>query len=80
MSEYKEVRCPKCSKGHIARRDIVSAEAHVEGVNPDGSINWQGGSDIDWDSQRPADNPAEFVCLACNEHFEAEQLGIKIAV
>jgi len=74
---FKELKCPDCQSA-IARRDIINADALIFGVNEDGSIEWNGSSDIDWDSQRPASNPATYQCRGCGRFFKGEDLGIKI--
>lgn len=69
--------CPKCkTPDRIAQIDIIPGYARINGVKKDGTLEWAGETEVDWDGQRPASNPREFVCLACNEKFSAEAIGL----
>lgn len=69
--------CPKCgTPDRIAQCDLIPGYAKICGVKKDGSLEWAGETEVDWDGQRPACNPREFVCLACNEKFGSEAIGI----
>ena len=69
--------CPKCgTSDRMAQIDLIPGYALIGGVKEDGSLEWAGQTEVDWDMQRPASNPREFVCLACNEKFGGEALGI----
>ena len=75
--EVRSLVCPKCGAvDRIAEIDIIPGYALVGGVKKDGSLEWTGETDVDWDGQRPANNPREFVCLACNEKFGGEAIGL----
>ncbi|NQT93238.1 MAG: hypothetical protein HQ559_10790 [Lentisphaerae bacterium] len=50
----------------MAQIDTIKGYALIQDVTPDGEIVWAGETRIDWDSQRPADNPAECTCLDCS--------------
>jgi len=65
--EAKPLVCPECGSQRMAQIDLIPGYAHIQGVKPDGTIEWAGETEVDWDNQRPASNPPEFVCLACNE-------------
>lgn len=70
--------CPSCgAEGRIAQLDIVPGCALIESISADGSIEWAGDTELDWNNQRPASNPREFICLACRQRFGAASLGIK---
>ena len=69
--------CPKCgTSDRMAQIDLIPGYARISGVRKDGSLEWAGETEVDWDMQRPASNPREFVCLACNEKFGGAALGI----
>ena len=69
--------CPKCGvPDRIAQIDLIPGYALILGAKKDGSIEWGGETEVDWDGQRPASNPREFVCLACNEKFGGEAIGL----
>lgn len=69
--------CPKCGTSDcMAQIDLIPGYARINGVREDGSLEWAGETKVDWDGQRPASNPREFICLACNEKFGGAALGI----
>ena len=69
--------CPKCGTAdRVAEIDLIPGYALINGVKKDGSIEWAGQTEVDWDGQRSANNPREFVCLACNEKFAGEAIGL----
>lgn len=75
--EIRSLVCPKCGVAdRIAEIDLIPGYALILGVKKDGSIEWGGETEVDWDGQRPASNPREFVCLACNEKFGGEAIGL----
>lgn len=65
-----EPKCPECESTSIGQRDLIPATAEINCVHSDGTVEWAGESDVDWDGQRPASNPAEWVCLDCNHTAE----------
>lgn len=70
--------CPKCGvQDRIAQIDLIPGYARINGVRKDGTLEWAGETEVDWDGQRPACNPREFVCLACNEKFGSEAIGLR---
>jgi hypothetical protein len=75
--EIRSLVCPKCGVAdRIAEIDLIPGYALILGAKKDGSIEWGGETEVDWDGQRPASNPREFVCLACNEKFGGEAIGL----
>lgn len=75
--ELRSLVCPKCGEAdQMAELDLIPGTALILGVKKDGSIEWAGETEVDWDGQRPASNPREFVCLACNEKFEGKAIGL----
>ena len=75
--ELRSLVCPKCGEeDQVAELDLIPGTALILGVKKDGSIEWAGETEVDWDGQRPASNPREFVCLACNEKFEGKAIGL----
>jgi len=75
--DIRSLVCPKCRVANrIAEIDLIPGYALILGAKKDGSIEWGGETEVDWDGQRPASNPREFVCLACNEKFGGEAIGL----
>jgi len=75
--EIRSLACPKCGVAdRIAEIDLIPGYARILGAKKDGSIEWAGETEVDWDGQRPASNPREFVCLVCNEKFGGEAIGL----
>ena len=75
--DIRSLVCPKCQVAdRIAEIDLIPGYALILGAKKDGSIEWGGETEVDWDGQRPASNPREFVCLACNEKFGGEAIGL----
>jgi len=73
----RSLACPKCGvPDRMAEIDLIPGYAQISGVRKDGTLEWAGQTEVDWDMQRPASNPPEFVCLACNEKFGGAVLGI----
>ena len=76
-NDLRSLVCPKCGVAdRMAQIDLIPGYARIQGVKEDGSIEWAGETEVDWDGQRPASNPREFVCLGCNEKCGGEALGI----
>lgn len=76
-NDLRHLVCPKCGVSDcMAQIDLIPGYALIVGVKVDGSIEWAGETEVDWDGQRPASNPREFVCMACNEKCGDEALGI----
>lgn len=75
---FRPLRCPGCGvEGRIAQLDLIPGHAKIYGVYADGTIEWDGETNVDWDNQHPASDPPTYVCLACGDEFAREQLGIK---
>ena len=63
--KYIEVVCPGFGSA-IAEVDTLLGMAKVKGINPDGSIDWDGETDVDWDSQKHAGSVPLFTCTHCD--------------
>lgn len=65
--------CPHCgSTQEFSELDLVPGRALCTPVLlPDGSVDLQfhGETEMDWDHQRPANDPPEFLCHACDRTF-----------
>lgn len=65
--------CPQCGNTtDFAQRDLVPGLAlFTPMLTSDGVVDprWSGETRMGWDDQRPASNPPEFVCLACDHLF-----------
>lgn len=55
--KLQQPTCPQCQQPATAIIERVTAAALIEEPSPDGSTEYSGQSDIDWDSQRPEVNP-----------------------
>jgi len=66
--DCKECYCPSCG-GRLARCDMLRIYKYVRGVCSDGLIWPLGPGSIDWNSQKPLDDPARFVCVSCKRLF-----------
>jgi hypothetical protein len=65
-----ELACPKCGENAMAEIDVVPGLAIVEGVHEDGTIEWGGGTKMDWNRQEPRHAPPRFLCLSCGDGIE----------
>lgn len=68
--EDKEVLCPKCGDV-IAEVDFLIGLANVSGTCADGSIDFEGQTDIDWDGQKHAGTDPLFVCKGCQQVYDS---------
>jgi DNA-directed RNA polymerase subunit RPC12/RpoP len=69
------MKCIKCkTDGGLAQVDVVIGYALIDNIRPDGTVEWSGKTDIDWNSQRSKRKPARYICLECSEEFTLEQL------
>ena len=75
--EIRSLVCPKCGEpDQVAELDLIPGTVLILGVRKDGSIEWAGETEVDWDGQRPASHPAEFVCRACNDKLTGKAIGL----
>jgi len=73
----RSLACPRCgAPDWIAEIDVIPGYALILGIKEDGEIEWNGQTEVDWNEQRPASNPREFICLACDETLRDEDLGL----
>ena len=72
--ESKSPVCPVCGSQRIAEIDVLPGYALIESVNADGTIDWAGDTEIDWNNQRPESDPPEFICLGCAKTFGWNEL------
>ena len=63
-------RCPTCDSSGIVEEDVVFAYAGINGVHGDGTIEWSGESEVDWNTQRPAHDPPHYNCEACGTRLK----------
>ena len=59
------VGCPRCGSKKIVRFEIVPAMVQVEGITANGTVRLYGGTELDWDGQRPAHTPPRYACKDC---------------
>ena len=71
--------CPACDgDGRLAQIDLIPGYAVIAGLYEDGTIEWDGYTEVDWNMQRPEDNPPEYICMNCSSVFTAKELGVKV--
>lgn len=61
-----QVACPRCGGHDFVEDDLIPGEAQIQGVFADGSIEWVGYTEIDWNGQRPA-GKLKFRCTHCGK-------------
>ncbi len=61
------VVCPSCGSDNVAQADVIPSYTNLRAVRLDGQIEWSGDTDVQWNDQRPASNPPEYLCLSCGE-------------
>ena len=73
--------CPICGPGTgFSEVDTVMALAVIVGFTGTGTPVWEGTTNVDWDSQRPAHPAPRFECSGCFAHFTAAQIGPRPAL
>jgi len=70
MEAVTDPRCPACNSGMIVEVDIVYVYASVNGIRNDGSIEWSGESEVNWNSQQPAHDPPRYECKVCRARLK----------
>jgi len=71
----KQPVCPHCGEvGGIAEIDRVAVLVPVQTVTADGTLDFTGESEVDWEFQSPRNNPPKFQCRDCGEECTGEQL------
>jgi len=72
--------CAKCgAEDSIVADDVVQLVANAASwdMSPDGMTlepEWEGGSDVDWDTQRPRDPKWPYCCSECGKSYSPGQL------
>jgi DNA-directed RNA polymerase subunit RPC12/RpoP len=59
------VVCLTCGSDNVAQVNVVPGYAAIQAIRLDGAIIWAGDTQMDWDGQRPASNPPEYICRTC---------------
>ena len=76
---FRPLACPACDgDGRLAQIDLIPGYAVIAGLYGDGTIEWDGYTEVDWNMQRPEDDPLQYICLSCSSVFTAKELGVKI--
>lgn len=75
-----EVSCPHCGSTDLVSYDVVIATAGITGWTRDaaGKLHpeYGGGSDVDWDSQRPKDPQRPYQCEGCDAMLAVSELVV----
>ncbi len=74
MAAHTPIQCPRCGGHDIAEIDILIGRAKVNGITDDGSLDWEGHTDIDWNSQLPKHIPPRFECGDCSKVWTLNHL------
>lgn len=73
--EDSGVLCPKCgSTDRIAQIDTVEGYALIQDIDDSGEITWAGETEVEWNSQKPASVPPQYICLACHSVWELKDI------
>lgn len=62
-----KLQCPnrRCKSDCIGQVDLVPGLAMIDSVDADGTINWSGSTEIDWNGQRSAHKKPRYQCEKC---------------
>ena len=76
---FRPLACPACDgDGRMAQIDLIPGYAVIAGLYEDGTIEWDGYTEVDWNMQRAEDNPPQYICMSCSSVFTAKELGVKV--
>ena len=64
------VICPSCGGDNVAQVDVIPGYSRITAVRLDGQVEWSGDTDVQWSDQRPASQPAEYLCLSCGKSVD----------
>lgn len=75
-----QIRCPKCrNTNHLGTVEWVSGVADITKIQADGTFVYDGGTDIDWNSQMTQTDPQGHPLMHCHncstEWFELSLIG-----
>ena len=74
-------QCPECSGAAVGRVDVVYGIAEITEIRADGTVDWTGDTEINWDSQRPAHKVPRLECMDCGHQAPASKFlpkGLKV--
>lgn len=74
-------QCPECNSTACGRVDIVYGLAAITEIRADGTVDWTGDTEINWDSQRPAHKVPRLECMDCGHQAPASKFlpkGLKV--
>jgi hypothetical protein len=74
MASSRRAACPHCRNTTELFEQIDRIPGYAQftpTVQPDGSVvpEWTGETRVIWDAQKPASDPPEFFCTACEHTF-----------
>lgn len=76
-AEEISVVCPSCGGDNVAQEDVIPGYARLSAVRLDGQIEWSGDTDVQWNEQRRARNPPEYLCLSCGKPVDLAAMIVK---
>lgn len=68
--KYKEIKCPACGST-LGELDFVPGIALIQGICEDGSIDFGGQTDIDWEGQKCAGRIPLYICTGCGKVYDS---------
>lgn len=82
MSTVLVARHTACGESNISSNDVIDANAAIQGweLQPDGSYEpeYTGHTEVEWNSQRPADPEKLYFCHECGEPIAASDLEFDV--
>jgi hypothetical protein len=60
--------CPTCSKPAIGTVDLIPGTARFTDFNESGEVDYEGWTDVRWDSQQTQEGPNELPLVTCGVH------------
>lgn len=66
--------CPTCHQPAIGSVERISGIAVFTAIEPDGSVEYEGETRVDWDGQETRRGPNQLPLLTCGEHQWESQI------
>ena len=74
-------QCPNCHSTDCGRVNVVYGLAMITEIRADGSVDWTGDTEVNWNSQRPAHKVPRLGCRTCGHQAPASKFlpkGLKV--
>ena len=66
-------QCPACNSTSTGRVDVVYGLAEITEIRADGTVDWTGDTEVNWDTQRPAHKVPRLECMDCGHQAPASK-------